>query len=135
MSVSLAIDQVTSTFNSEFSIISSKFKIIDLDMAGAKINRGGDLAKPGVCVFWDPSHGVIKVGRSLENSHKKSFEHFRENTTGGSPPFEMNTLPDNPKAHLLLINVFNPKDYHWTAAVEIFLEDKLDPYMKTGRTG
>jgi hypothetical protein len=135
MSTALTIQQVIAKFNSEFSIISSKFKILDLDMDGAKSNQGGDLAKPGVYVFWDPSHGVIKVGRSLDNSHKRSFEHIRDNTKGGSPTFEMKTLPADAKAHLILFNVPNPKDYHWVAAVEIFLEDNLNPYIKTARTG
>ena len=135
MNSTLTIQGIITSFNNEFSVLATKFVIIDLEMATASAAQGANLAKPGVYLFWNPTYGVIKVGRSLENSHKRAFEHLRDNTTGGSPRLEMKMLSGDPDSHLLLFNLLNPRDFHWAAALEIYFESNLNPHIKSGRTG
>jgi hypothetical protein len=37
--------------------------------------------------------------------------------------------------HPLSLTAKTPQDYHWVAALEIFLEVNLDPVIKSGRVG
>jgi hypothetical protein len=41
----------------------------------------------------------------------------------------------NKLSHLILFNVVDLDQYHWPAAVEIFMEKKLNPLVKSKRQG
>jgi hypothetical protein len=135
MATKYSIQQINAEFEKEFSILAAKFERTTLDMTSVDAATGPKTAKPGVYVYWNPNYGVIKVGRSLDNSLKRALEHIRDNTKGGKPELEMKTLMGDKNTQLLLFNSVNKDDLHWPAALEIFFERKLNPYIPSDRLG
>lgn len=126
-------DFVLSSFKKEFYTIENKFILISLSIKEANESKDEIVAQPGVYIFWFEEK-IIKVGRHLTNSRKRALQHIRDNTRNDA--FQMNSLDGcNTKCGLILINCINPKDKHWVAAIEIYLEDVLRPVIKSGRTG
>lgn len=123
------VTKIKKLFASEFGTIRDKFEIYDLPLTEAEHSQASHIWKPGVYVFWHP-RAVIKVGRNFTNSRKRAFEHLRDNTGG-----KMNQLRNDKEARLLLFNVKEPKDKHWVAALEVFLEEQLSPEIKSERLG
>jgi len=47
----------------------------------------------------------------------------------------MTNLASDSEARLILFNVKKPDDYFWVAALEVYLEKKLNPKIPAGRLG
>lgn len=117
-------EEITKIFLAEFNHLKDKFTIIDLPVADAKESKTPFIWHPGVYIFLHPQKGVIKIGRHLTNYRKRALEHLTDNTK--NEKYEMTSLKDDTSARLLLFNLINPEDKHWAAAVEIYLENKLN---------
>ncbi len=85
--------------------------------------------RPGVYVFWTPLKGVIKVGRSFDNSRKRALSHLPANTGG------MVEIIQDQKAILYLFNPNDSKDLHLVAGLEVLFEIELDPLVLSKRLG
>lgn len=135
----MQLQEIIEIFNSGFAPVSEKFVHIDVGVVDApnaeqnQVNRVVNVDhiwKPGVYVFWHPQRGVIRVGRSLDNSRKRALQHISSNTGG-----TMSCLASDPQARLILFNVKDPMDNFWVAALEIYLERELNPEIASGRQG
>lgn len=130
------INDIKNEFQREFDQIANKFEIIELQADKAlRADESLELdakyvSHPGVYVWWSSEKGPLRVGRSLTNSRKRALEHIRDNTGK-----IMAQMANNPDTVLLLFNVKDPSDRHWVAAVEIFLEEKIKPLIKSLRKG
>lgn len=125
-------EKIIQTFEKEFSLISDKFAIIEGSIDTISQSSEQYIYHPGVYVFYQ-NNGVIKVGRHLINSRKRALEHIRENTKNDI--LEMKTLNNIPDSRILLFNVKDTSDNHWVAALEIYLENELNPISKSKRQG
>ncbi len=127
------IKSIYDSFHKEFSFLREKFNIIPLSMIEAKESKELDIAMPGVYIYWKDDM-IIKVGRHLDNSRKRALEHIRENTR--NDVIDMASLKDcNENCGIILINCKNRNDLHWVAAIEIYMENVLEPIIKSKRTG
>jgi|SRR5680860_82463 len=118
-------------FNSEFEPLLDKFTIIEEYLSNLAQSTNEFIYHPGVYVFFLETE-VIKVGRSLTNSRKRALEHIKDNTKNEA--FEMNSL-QKMEAKVMLFNLKNADDYHWLGSVEMYLERRLNPVIKSGRKG
>lgn len=134
------IEEIENIFNREFKTILNKFKVIRV-LRGKPFNVENILkAKdednliwhPGVYVFYGDGK-VWKVGRHLTNSRKRVVEHITAETR--TPEHNIKDLENISDAEVILFNVIDSKDYHWVAAVEIYLENELKPLIPSKRTG
>ncbi len=123
-------EDVINIFKSEFNPILEKFIVIDVSVSEASDSTAEHIWKPGVYVFWHPQMGVIRVGRSFDNSRKRALQHIPSNTGG-----VMASLASDFDARLILFNVKKAEDYFWVAALEVYLEKKLKPKIPAGRQG
>lgn len=124
---------IINTFTKEFAPIIDKFNIIPLSIEEAYNSNDETVWKPGVYVLWH-NEKVIKVGRHLTNSRKRALEHIRDNTH--NKEFEMSSLKNSTDScGVVLINCINDIHAHWVAAIEIFMEDNLNPIIKSKRKG
>jgi hypothetical protein len=137
-SSSNGIDEVIEIFKTEFKPIIDKFEIIKV-LNGNLFTRKNVLAAnqnfiyyPGVYVFYGDNK-VWKVGRHLTNSRMRAMQHIDANT--GNKDNRIKELEKIADAEIILFNVKNIEDNHWVAAVEIFLERKLKPIIRSKRTG
>ncbi len=146
----LSVPEVIKVFIDEFTGELSKFVIVDRPFPGAVTDSTEqELWKPGCYVWWTPRHGVIKVGGSLVNTRKRALEHVAAQTKCAE--FNMADLADpEAGARLLLFNIW-PSDArlgtetenqekalqarHRAASVEIFLEERLNPLIRSKREG
>jgi hypothetical protein len=128
------LQKVKPIFESEFAPLSHKFVFIHSAIKEAYDFQQDGIANPGVYIFWKDNE-IVKVGRHLTNSRKRALQHIRDNTR--NEKIEMKDLPNlaSSEAGILFINCKDPQDYHWVAALEIFLEVNLDPLIKSGRLG
>lgn len=117
-------------FNNQFFFLIEKFSIITLPVSDAKDSSVDYIWHPGVYIFWR-NEEVIKVGRSFTNSRKRSLEHLRDGTKIG----DTNMSDLSQEMNLTLINCINSDHYHWTAALEIYMEKVLEPTIPTKRQG
>ncbi|WP_157509051.1 hypothetical protein [Ferrimonas futtsuensis] len=117
-------------FEREFQPIVDKFKYFEFSVEQAKSSSEDCVWHPGVYVWVSNCDGVLRVGRSLTNSRKRALEHIRDNTGGVMAEYGADA-----ETRLCLFNVREPIDYHWVAALEIFLEKSLEPKLKAGRQG
>lgn len=124
----MQIQEIKMVFDREFWSVAGKFDTIFLHGNEAWESQDLRVARPGVYIWWKDGQ-VLKVGRNLTNARKRALEHVRDDT-GRS----MAILKDDPKVQLILFTV-HPKDYHWVAAVEIYLENELSPKIKSKRQG
>ena len=128
----MTLQEIENEFNNEFGPISDKFTTIEKNLLNIASSEKKHIYHPGVYVFYFEDK-VIKVGRHLTNSRKRALEHIRDNTR--NKYFEMKSLKENKKAKVLFFNLKDPNDYHWSASVEMFLEKKLEPVIKSKRQG
>lgn len=128
----MTIAEIEDIFNNEFAAIANKFVLIEENLSRLDISEKKYIYHPGVYIFFIDGN-VIKVGRHLVNSRKRALEHIRDNTKNES--FEMKSLKGNTNAKVLLFNLKNENDYHWSASAEMFLEKKLNPVIKSKRQG
>ena len=62
------------------------------------------------------------------------MEHIRDNTK--NDVIEMASLKDCiENCGIVLINCKNNNDFHWVAAIGIYMENVLEPLIKSKRTG
>lgn len=123
-------EEVKQVFDGKFSIIRKLFCVIELSVQGAKHSKEGCICHPGVYVWYHLDRGVLRVGRHFTNARKRALEHIQDNT--GSI---MGKYGNDPKTQLILFNVKDPANYYWVAAVEVFLEKELEPYVPSKRQG
>jgi len=124
-------EDIKEVFNKEFSLISDKFKICEGTVEEMREEKSEYVWKPGVYVYLHPD-GVLKVGRHLTNSRKRALEHItKKDNTGGV----MHKYGADKETDLILFNLKDENDRHWAAAVEIYLEIKLSPLIKSKRMG
>lgn len=128
----MTVQEIKHAFKTEFGSISEKFDIIEENLSNLGNSKKEHIYYSGVYVFYLEGE-VIKVGRYLTNSRKRALQHIRDNTKNES--FEMKTLAENRNAKVLLFNLKNTDDYHWAASVEIYLEKKLNPVIRSKRQG
>jgi len=137
-SSSKGIDDIIEVFKKEFEPIVDKFEIIKV-LNGKPFSRKNVLNAnqkfiyyPGVYVFYG-NNRVWKVGRHLTNSRMRAIQHIDANT--GNKDNRIKELEKIADAEIILFNVKDTEDNHWVAAVEIFLERKLEPLIPSKRTG
>jgi len=133
MNKKLSLPEIKEQFSSEFSILKSKFTIIELSISEALNNGTKEVNMPGIYVYWHPAHGVIKVGKSQSNSKKRALEHIRDNTHNSE--INMGELLTENEAVLLLFNIRSNSDLHWLLSLEAFMEWNTYPAIKAGRIG
>ncbi|HRH03384.1 MAG TPA: hypothetical protein PLN13_09435 [Bacteroidia bacterium] len=138
-----SLDQIIKTFKDEFNPILTKFEIIRV-LKGQKFNAENvrkaehicekiDIIwHPGVYVFYSKGN-VYRLGRHFENSRLRVLQHIRDNTRNDI--HSIKDLESSDDVEVILFNVIDIKDYHWVAAVEVFLEKKLDPLIPALRQG
>lgn len=127
------VNKIIEKYKEEFGFLIGKFNIISLTIKEAYETKEFSVASPGVYIFWN-NNSIIKVGRHLVNSRKRALQHISDNTK--NEIFEMANLANNVEnCGLVLINCKEIKDKHWVAAIEIYLEENLEPIIKSQRTG
>lgn len=127
-----ARSRIEDIFLPEFCSIKSKFHLLDIPVSSLLASKEDYISNPGVYVFYIGDQ-VIKVGRHFINSRRRACQHIQDNTKVDQ--FEMKFLQSNPLAKVLLINLKEPTDFHWSSAVEIYLEINLNPLIRTKRLG
>lgn len=125
-----SLEEIKKIFLSEFSAINNKFSIIELKYDEVEHSKKEHVWHPGVYVWHDAEKGVLKVGRHFTNSRKRALEHMAANTGG-----IMEEYGGKPDTNLILFNIKILDEYHWVAAVEVYLEKVLDPLVKSKRQG
>jgi hypothetical protein len=127
------VKSVYDKFYQEFGFLNNRINIILLSIDEAKESQESEIAMPGVYVFWRGNE-IIKVGRHLLNSRKRALEHLGENTSYDQ---DQKALFQEcfDQGGIVLINCKNAQDYHWTAAIEMYLERELQPRIMSKRTG
>jgi len=135
------IDQI---INVEFGIIKVKIKPGELSLNQALADEGKSSNRSSVYKLIQ-NEAVIKVGRSLSNCRSPSFEHLwypakkealnallgRENK---EPKSNFHFITHGvPNILLLEIKEKGNESLHWIAALEIFLERKLEPKVRSIR--
>lgn len=121
-------------FHQEFGCLKDKFNIILLSIKEARESDDPEVTMPGVYIYWKDDN-ILKVGRHLVNSRKRALEHIRDNTGEevGIPMKSIDTCKEN--CGIVLINCENEEEYHWVAAIEIYMERVLKPMIRSQRTG
>lgn len=118
--------EIQRVFEREFWHVAGKFDILLLNGTEAWGSKDLRVARPGVYI-WLRAGNVIKVGRHLTNARKRALEHVRDRK-------EMRDMKDASETQLMLFTVI-PEDRHWAAAVEIYLENNLEPAIRSKREG
>lgn len=126
----MTIEEINDLFRQEFGAQEGKFTVLKIAPGDVEACADPDGAHAGVYVWWHSGKGALRVGRSLDNSRKRAFQHLQDNTGGIRAEVE-----SDPGAMLLLFNVKDPKDLHWVAALEIFFETRLAPKIPSVRLG
>lgn len=120
--------EIQRVFEREFWHVAGKFDILLLNGTEAWKSQDLRVARPGVYV-WLNAGQVMKVGRHLTNARARALEHVRDNTGQ-----QLAALKDAPETQLMLFTVVN-EDRHWAAALEIYLENRLEPVVRSKRQG
>ncbi len=82
---------------------------------------------PGVYVFFGYG-SPYRVGRHLANSRFRVIQHLKAST--GNANANVWDIQQADDREILLFNVKDRNDYHWVAALEIFLENALKQQLK-----
>ena len=123
-------NKIKEIFQERFNSLSQYFQFTTLSVKDAYNSHEKYVIQPGVYIFWKGNE-IWKVGRHLTNARKRSLEHIRDNTQ--YLEYKMADLKLNPEAMVTYINVINPLDGFWIAALEIYMEIKLEPRIKSKR--
>jgi len=137
---SWSIKEIRELFKGEFVYIAEKFNITLMSLNALTQSKA-----PGVYVFWK-HNSVIKVGRSLTNAMARALQHIGPDDTGNKADQKekdwrrvlprdqgMKVLKNDELCHLLLFTIKERDDRHWIAALELFLEDHLEPEIRSKR--
>ena len=130
---SQTVNHVINTFKNEFAPVAEKF-VVNI-LVKEQWNSNDDyIWHPGVYVWYHKAEQrVIKVGRHLENARKRALQHINDDTHNDQ--YSIKALAGADQLTLILFSIINPAQYHWVAAVEIFLENTLQPAIKSKRQG
>ncbi len=126
----LTIEEVRNLFEKEFAGVREKFSVLVIPAREVEKSNEEFTWHPGTYVWWHPERGVLKVGRHFTNARKRALEHIKDDTGG-----ILRRYGNNPDTKLILLNIKDPEDYHWVAAVEVFLERKAQPCVRSKRQG
>lgn len=130
----MTLDQIIEEFKTEFKPILDKFEIIKVLQnevpyeyhAIRTVKRpksdNNIIWHPGVYVFYGNGK-PYRVGRHLGNSRARVLQHLNASTRNGKE--SVWSIKDAPDKEIVLFNVKDRNDYHWVAAVEIFMEKAL----------
>jgi hypothetical protein len=121
-------EDIKKIFLAEFSPLKEKFIIYNLSVDDAREPDETFVWHPSVYVWFHETDGVIRVGRSLDNSRKRALQHIKENTGGKIIGYSKDV-----RTKIILFNVIHTQDYHWAASLEIYFEDKLNPKIAARR--
>ncbi len=124
------MQKITDTFAKEFGFLQSKFIIIEENLNDLANSKKDCVYHPGVYIH-HRGDDIIKVGRHLTNSRKRALEHITSNTK--NEQIEMKDLKKDSNSKVTLLNVRDPEEYHWVAAIEIYMENNLNPIIKSKR--
>jgi len=126
----ITIEEIQRLFTQEFISLLEKFSVLVLAADEVGKSNKEYIWHPGVYVWWHPEIGALKVGRHFTNSRKRALEHVNDNTGE-----KLRDYGGKPDTKLTLFNVENPDDYHWVAAVEVYLEKNTSPLVRSKRQG
>jgi uncharacterized protein CbrC (UPF0167 family) len=92
------------------------------------------ISKPGVYVLWkrqcdSQCSPIIKVGRHLKNTRLRAFQHLNADYT----EFDTKTLKEDSEGRIILFNIKDLSERFWAAALEVYLEEQLQPIIKSKR--
>jgi len=107
-----SINDIRKYFTEQFGVLAEKFEIYEFDVAETKTSNEIYVSNPGVYVYWNPKHGVVRVGVSMKNSRKRALTHLDKNTGG-----IMRALGDDSSTKILLFNIREKNDSHWVIAL------------------
>jgi acetamidase/formamidase len=128
-------DEIKEIVRTEFGFLADCFGIFELSIADASTSTVPAVNLPGVYVHVSPTLGVVKVGKSHKNSRKRAMEHIRDNTCKKDKSYEMARLANEPGAKVLLFNIISKEKVHWLLSLEYFLEKRLEPLVRSDRSG
>ena len=131
----ITTNQIETLFKSEFLPLVGKFQTFVLSFSEAASLKDDHAWKPGCYVLWSPTAGPVKVGRHLKNAKKRALEHLDADYQNDEKNRIIREMKQNPASRLLLFNVKQVEDKHWVAAVEIFLETRINPAIAALRLG
>lgn len=122
----MSID-IKTLFVAEFGEIERHFDVIEVSLSDSEIAKISKGNLPGVYVYIRDG-AAIRVGRSLKNAKKRSLEHIAANTGG-----EIKNMKNSKGCSLMLLTLKeSSKDaLHWVCALEVFLERKLLPRIRS----
>ncbi|TFH89115.1 hypothetical protein [Vibrio ouci] len=126
----MRFSDILDIFEREFKPLLGKFCNYNLSVQEAIDTQDDYIWHPGVYVWFHPKDGVLRVGRSLSNSRKRSLAHVGHNTGGLIKEYAQDS-----ETRIFLFNVKDISDYHWVASLEIYFENELNPVLKSGRQG
>ena len=130
----MTIKEIINLFEIEFKEVRDKFEVIklldnkrkfdykEIEFVKLPSNDNNIVWHPGVYVFFG-NEKPYRVGRHLANSRARVLQHINADTNNGN-----NFISDLSKyndSEIILFNVIDRKDYHWVAALEIYLERVL----------
>ncbi|MFW9738994.1 hypothetical protein V3H21_22370 [Vibrio parahaemolyticus] len=126
----MRFSDVLEIFEREYESLLGKFCHYNLSVQEAIEIQDDYIWHPGVYVWFHPKDGVLRVGRSLSNSRKRSLEHIGHNTGGIIKEYAQDS-----ETRIFLFNVKDTGDYHWVASLEVYFENELNPVLKAVRQG
>ena len=125
---------IKTCLDEEFLHLKDKFELNEMEKSVNKTDDKYKIAtKPGVYII-SCENEILKVGRNFENAAKRAFEHFRDNT-GDENTGKINSITENKPTMIYIYNSKNRENDFWLASLEIYLENKLKPRIKSKRNG
>ena len=130
----MTVNEIIKEFEDQFSPIREKFEILKLLEGERKLDyyEIEHLALPSAeyNIIWHPGVYIFfgngkpyRVGRHLSNSRLRVLQHLNIGT--GNENAKVWDIENAPDREIILFNVKDKKDYHWVAAVEIYMEKIL----------
>ena len=130
----MTVDDIIKKFEDQFLPIREKFEILKLLEGKRKLNyyEIEHLALPSSTynIIWHPGVYIFfgngkpyRVGRHLSNSRLRVLQHLKIGT--GNKKAKIGDIENAADREIILFNVRDIKDYHWVAAVEIYMENVL----------
>lgn len=130
----MTVEDIIEAFETQFYPIRDKFEILKLLDGKRKLDDQEirNLALPSTTfnIIWHPGVYVFfgngkpyRVGRHLSNSRLRVLQHLSTGT--GNENAKVWDIENAPDREIILFNVKDKEDYHWVAAVEIYLEKFL----------
>jgi hypothetical protein len=137
-------EDVISAFQNEFHFVRDKIEVLDLLANNSPMDFDTiqylKLPSDDYNVVWHPgvyaftgNNEVYRVGVSMRNSRARVMEHLAACTSqNGCSIWDIDKYEDK---SILLFNIKERKDRHWLLALEVFLEEKFNPRIRSGRIG